>query len=97
MANTCSTMEVETQLSILKELAAHKWNPDYPTDLGITSVYGIPRLGTQTPRHMPLAMLINYHVRRLLKTDVQWSTIAIDASNKAVSYTHLTLPTKRIV
>ena len=30
-------LEVETQLSILKELAAHKWNPDYPTDLGITS------------------------------------------------------------
>ena len=75
-------MEVETQLSILKELAAHEWNPDYPTDLGITSVYGIPRLGMQTPRHMPLAMLINYHVRRLLKTDVQWSTIAIDASNE---------------
>ena len=27
-------------------------------------------------------MLINFHVRRLLKTDIFWSTITVDASTK---------------
>ena len=75
-------MEVNTSLSILKELAAHSWDTNDTTDLGLTSVYGFPRLGVHTLRHNKLIMLINFHARRLLKNDIFWSTITVDASNE---------------
>ena len=76
------TLEAATSLSILKELILYNWQQERVTDLGLTSVYGIPRLGIRTLRHAQLIMQINFHVRRLLKDDVVWSTISIDASNE---------------
>ena len=54
-------MEVKTSLGILKELAAHSWDTNNTTDLGLTSSYGFPRLGVHTLRHNKLIMLINFH------------------------------------
>ena len=76
------TLEAATSLSILKELILYNWQQERVTDLGLTSVYGVPRLGIRTLRHAQLIMQVNFHVRRLLKDDVVWSTISIDASNE---------------
>ena len=75
-------LEPKTSLSILKELVAYSWNTDSVTDLGLTSSHGIPRLGVHTLRHRELIMLINFHVRRLMNSNMSWSTISIDASNE---------------
>ena len=76
------TLEAATSLGILKELISYHWQQERVTDLGLTSVYGVPRLGVHTLRHAQLIMQINFHVRRLLKDDIFWSTISIDASNE---------------
>ena len=56
------TLEAATSLGILKELISYHWQQERVTDLGLTSVYGVPRLGVHTLRHAQLIMQINFHV-----------------------------------
>jgi len=66
-------MPADAQQAILTELLAYDWSDNGDLhDLGLTSVQGEPLLGVLTPRHIPLIMLINCHVRNLLAT-TKWS------------------------
>ena len=53
-------LEPKTSLGILKELAAYRWDTENVTDIGLTSVHGLPRLGVYTLRYSELIMLINF-------------------------------------
>ena len=75
-------MEVKTSLGILKELISHHWQQYIVTDLALTSVHGVPRLGVHTLRYAQMIMQSNFHVRRLLKDDIFWSIISIATSNE---------------
>ena len=67
--DTLFILPANAQQAILTELLAYDWSDNGELhDLGLTSVHGEPLLGVLTPRHIPLIMLINCHVRNLLAT-----------------------------
>ena len=70
-------LDVRSSLEILRLLETYDWPHDVSTDIGLTLDKGAPKLGVLTLRHLNLATLLNYHVRRYLKT-FHWSTITID-------------------